>query len=233
MKKVFANEWIGINFKEFSIASNTELPDKLFYENFYSILEHKYCSIEKLPHQWLKDKKESSTELFKLIKKVSAKKILSIGSGIRVMENFISKLDSSLKFYCEDFGSVSNSFVRDHDNVMPLSSEDISNFSYDLIILNNVDYALTNDDYFKLLRKFNFLDFDYILISDVFLAEKMTIKSLIGHSLKKLLGWQLWGYCRFINEHSEIFQKAGFKIFLEGEDLRGRNFFFLKKKDQS
>ena len=144
MKKVFATEWLGINFKEFSIASNTELPDKLFYENFYSCLEHKYCSIEKLPHQWLKDKKESSTELFKLIKKVSAKKILSIGSGIRVMENFISKLDSSLNFYCEDFGSVSNSFVRDHENVMPLSSEDISNFSYDLIIF----YSLIKQVYY-------------------------------------------------------------------------------------
>jgi hypothetical protein len=233
VKEVFANEWLGINFKEFSKASNTKLPDNLFYKNFYSCLERKYSSIENLPYEWLEDKRESSKELSKLIKRVSAKKILSIGSGIRVIENYIAKLDSSLKFYCEDFSSLSCSFINDHEHVVPLSSEDISNFSYDLIILINVDYALSNEDYFNLLQKIIFLNCGYILISDVFLAEKMTIKSLIGHSLKKFFGWQLWGYCRFLDEHHKIFHKVGLKVFLEGEDKRKRNFFILTKKDNS
>ena len=76
MKEVFANEWLGINFKEFSKASNTKLPDNLFYKNFYSCLERKYSSIENLPYEWLEDKRESSKELSKLIKEFQQRKFL-------------------------------------------------------------------------------------------------------------------------------------------------------------
>ena len=229
MKEVFANEWLGINFKEVTKISNKELPDKSFYESFYSCLFKKYDSIENLPEIWIQEKRKSSEYLLNILKHHSAKKVLSIGSGLRVIENFIAITDPSIKLYCEDIGSLHNDFIKDHKNVIPLSFKDIGNYSYDLVYINNVDYALTDKVYFELLKKLKNLNFGFIFMADIFLQEKMTLRNHIGHKLKKLLGWQLWGYVRKLNEHKKIFHEVGLIVLNEGEDERGSQYFLMTK----
>ena len=229
MKEVFAIEWLGINFKEVAKSSNQKLPDKFFYESFYSRLDEKYGSVEHLPKNWIQEKRKSSEYLSDILKSVSAKKVLSIGSGLRLIENFIATNDSSIKFYCEDMGSIRNGFITDHKNVIPIFFKDIENHNYDLIYINNVDYALTDEVYYELLTSLKSLHFNHIFISDIFLQEKMTIRNILGHKLKKFLGWQLWGYIRKLNEHKKIFQEVGLNILKEGADERGRQFFLLTR----
>ena len=55
------------------------------------------------------------------------------------------------------------------------------------------------------------------------------VQYILGHKLKKFLGWQLWGYIRKLNEHKKIFQEVGLNILKEGADERGRQFFLLTR----
>ena len=55
--------------------------------------------------------------------------------------------------------------------------------------------------------------------------------NLLGHKLKKILGWQLWGFIRKLNEHKKIFQEAGLHILNEGVDEKGQQFFLLTKEN--
>ena len=100
--KVYSKSWLGLKFKNFHKISNKELPGKKFYDDFYDLCFDKYKKIENFPESWLLEKKIDSIDLNNVITKYGCNKVLSLASGLGVIEHNLIKINPELEIFCND-----------------------------------------------------------------------------------------------------------------------------------
>ncbi len=230
--KVYSNSWLNIKFSSFCQVSNKKLPNKKFYDEFYKTAFKKYKSIDNFPSYWLEEKKIDSIDLNEIIKKNKFKNVLSLASGLGVVENNLSKLNPELNIYCNDLSDFVSWNFNNSSRVKHINLDDYFDFDFDIIYVNGLDYALNDHDYMFFLTQLSRFKSKLIMISCVVFPENLSPKNKIGHFLKGLFGWQFWGKLRSEKLHLNFFKESNLEVLKKGKTSSiEANFFLLKKND--
>jgi len=216
MIEFYQSKWFDIDLCNVDENLNIKkLPDHSFYYKFYSILLERHSSYEQVKQHVLSCNQPAIKYLTDVISSKGYKNILSIGSGIGFIEYELAKNNPHVNFYANDFNIESYFLLgaASLDNIK-LSSTLMKNVNYDLIYLNNVDYALSNQHYDDLLQQIRGLSNNGIVLSTVVFKEDLKIYSIIKNIFLKYFDRKsiFWGYIRSKKEHNQIIKNAGYKI---------------------
>ena len=95
MIKLYQFSWLGINFSQLRLKKSSRfLANKYFYSLFYKSLFKKYKNLYQLPNVWLKHKLNVAKFVKRFCRKEFKKrkiKILSIGCGLGLIENYLHR----------------------------------------------------------------------------------------------------------------------------------------------
>lgn len=218
MKKLYQFEWHGISLKDIE-AFSTVLPSKSFYTKFYEKLFEKYNGFDELEEDWLEYKNEVANCLNTHLKnKIN---VLSIGSGIGVVENTLTKLNPDLRITAIEPSQNASRWVKDNPNIsvvdgyFPKCLE--RECSFDFVYANNIDYVFNEHEYADFLK--SVVDYgvsEFLIIStahyNTWVSLKLFLKGILGAMgvVNKPDNGQFWGYLRNKKEHIDAWQKAGF-----------------------
>jgi len=229
MKKLWQEEWLGINFSQLPVKlSFFKKPSLVFYSTFYHTLFSKYNSYADLPSIWCQQKSNTANEIAKIISEESL--VLSCGCGIGFIEKELTSQLSNLSIDAFDF-SESDKWLRDVDRVNTMQSIE-KNKKYNFIYSTQLFFALSNDEIFefssivkeRLSRGGLFLTVDSSLNTiengiEVSIESK-SIKFQLKNIVFPFWYWflmrrkisQFWGWERDNNELSRIFKSNGFRL---------------------
>lgn len=218
MKKFYQLEWLGIYFKDVE-AFTTLLPSKSFYTKFYEKLFEKYNGFDELDEAWLVYKNNVAKRINSQLKNKT--NVLSIGSGIGVVENTLTKLNPNLRITAIEPSENASKWVKDNpkisivDGYFPKCIERVRNF--DFVYANNIDYVFNEHEYDDFLK--SVVDYgisEFLIIStanyNTWVSLKIFIKEILGFMgiINKPDNGQFWGYLRSKQEHKEALYRAGF-----------------------
>lgn len=249
MKRFWQTEWQGIQFADVTDVSSTKLADSAFYNNFYRALFEKYTGYDDLDLDWRQNKEEIAEWITS--RALDGSRVLSVGCGLGYIEQYLySRHSDSIELHVSDYASNALRWLKE---VLPAASDRIHNaaerrgqiddFSYDLIYLSAVDYALDDQYLIEMLTHYRDKLTDtgqVILISASFLdgSGKQTIAGLGKDILKAVLDklrlrsrGQFWGWLRTRSEYQRIIVEAGFSSTEDGfiETDRQRTFWISGK----
>lgn len=230
--KVYSKSWLGLKFKNFHKISNEKLPGKKFYDDFYDKCFENYKEIANFPKSWLLEKEIDSKNLNDVIEEYKCKKVLSLASGLGVIEHNLKIINPELDIFCNDL-SKNISWAFDNSlKVKHIDLEDYLDFDFDIIYVNGLDYALEDNEYLSFLKMVSELKSKIIMISCIVFPEDLSLKNKIGHFLKGLFGWQFWGILRSKKQHISFFEQSNLKPFKHNiSSSNNTNIFLLKKKN--
>tara|TARA_B100001093_G_scaffold505962_1_gene564134 strand:- start:1127 stop:1840 length:714 start_codon:yes stop_codon:yes gene_type:complete len=236
LKKLYQFEWHGISLDEIEAFSKS-LPSESFYNKFYDKLFEKYNSFEELDEHWLEYKNEVTVCLNSHLKKKI--NVLSIGSGIGIVENTLTKLNPNLRITAIEPCENASRWIKDNPNIAVIDGyfpECLKRkFNFDFVYANNIDYVFNEHEYRDFLK--SLVDYgvsEFLVISsanyDTWASLKIFVKEILGAMgiINKPDNGQFWGYLRSKIEHIEAMQRAGFndiKITKLGTDT-----IFIKGK---
>ena len=218
MKKFYQLEWHGIFFKDIETLS-TALPSKSFYTKFYEKLFEKYNSFDELDKTWLEYKNEVALRINTYLEnKIN---VLSIGSGIGVVENTLTLLNPNLHITAIEPSENASKWVKDNPNIsvingyFPTSLERKLNF--DFVYANNIDYVFNEHEYDEFLKSVvHFGVSEFLIITtanyDTWVSLKLFVRGILGFFgfINKPDHGQFWGYLRSKQEHTKALHRAGF-----------------------
>lgn len=236
MKKLYQFEWHGISLNDIEAFSKS-LPSKSFYNKFYEKLFEKYNGFYELDEDWLKYKNEVANCLNSHLKnKIN---VLSIGSGIGIVENTLTKLNPNLRITAIEPSENASRWVKDNPNIAVVNGYFPKclkrEFSFDFVYANNIDYVFNEQEYRDFLK--SLVDCgvsEFLVISsanyNTWVSIKLFVKEILGAMgiINKQDNGQFWGYLRSKIEHIEAMQRSGFndvKITKLGTDT-----IFIKGK---
>jgi hypothetical protein len=220
MKKLYQTQWHGINFKEFSTCSLTNIATEEFYDKFYNAFFKKFKNYKDIDKNWVDYKMSIAKHIENIIKEKN--NILSIGCGIGIVEDYLSKQNSGKNIVAiEPSKNVSrwlksNKNVTLYDGYFPQVLANTQKF--DFAYANGVDYVFDQDEYLVFLESVvNYGITDFLVIS----SSSYNIKTIVKDSIKSLLEFlrirkisdrgQFWGYLRSAREQKNALLNAGFK----------------------
>lgn len=218
MIKMYQKEWHGIEFESFATCDINNIPDQAFYDSFYNEFFDKFSCFDDLDPAWV-DYKIAIAK--KLIGEIGNKKnILSIGSGIGIVEGYIAKkMPNTNLVATEPSVNVSRwiSNVSNIDLIDGYFPEALSkDLMFDLAFANGIDYVFNNneyEDFLKSIIEYGIKEFVMVSVS----YYRPGVKSYIKQNAKKILNilglysfGQFWGYMRTIEEQKKLLFKAGF-----------------------
>lgn len=234
--KFWQTDWFNIQFSSFSTLNAEKLASEEFYDKFYEVFFDKYNSYDSLPSEWKKDKKILSNFVLKQIKE--KKKILSIGCGNGFVENEISKKWSGELVAIEP-SKASSKWVSENEKIKLINGyfPNCLNATekFDFAYMSYIDYVFDDMMYIDILKKVKEYPIDDFLLLGASIYDpqfkqtiKYFIKNLISHI--GLYNQQLWGYQRTINEHLDVFKKAGYKDVKYGKLENG--IYWIRVKNE-
>lgn len=220
MKKLYQNQWHGINFKDLSTCSLDEVATEEFYDKFYDKFFEKFKNYQDIDEAWVDYKIDIAKYIENVIKERSS--ILSIGCGIGIVEDYLAKNNQNIKIIAiEPSKNVSkwlkgNNNIELHDGYFPDCLTEGS--SFDFVYANGIDYVFDNDEYLEFLKSvINYGIEDFLIIS----VSSYNIKTIFKESIKSMLEvfgirgktdrGQFWGYLRSKKEQKQALLAAGFK----------------------
>ena len=216
MNKFYQSEWHGIYFDEFSEPSKTKLPDSKFYDNFYEHFFKKFSNYDDLDKSWVDYKIDIATYINSLIHNKS--NILSIGSGIGIVEDFLSKTTKDIKVHAIEPSTNASRWLKKNNSISVYNGyfPDCldKNLKFDLVYANNIDYIFNDNEYAAFLK--SVVDYgikDFLIITSAKYNMKIAIKSFLKNftEYRQLSKKQLWGYLRTVKDQKRILNKTGFK----------------------
>ena len=236
MRKFWQKEWFDIKFASFCKPNPRKVADEQFYSSFYREFFNKYKSYEDLPICWRKEKEEIASFIHKLVK--NKKKVLAIGCGIGYVENTLhnKKIDGELVAIEPSVNATKwlndNNKLRIVKGYFPTCLVNYEKF--DFAYMSYIDYVFNDESYIEFLKDIRKYPIKETLVIGacvnnpglVQLAKYLVKKYMIGIGL---LNWQLWGWQRTIEEHVDIFKKAGY-LNIENGQLENGSYWFLAKK---
>lgn len=218
MKKFYQVEWHDIYFKEFGNLPS-EMPTKCFYDKFYKRFFAKYHSFDELDKSWVAYKMQIAEHINAILK--SRTNILSIGSGIGIVETFLTNLNSNLRIMSIEPSENVSKWVRDNPNIsivdgyFPDCIDKGLNFEF--AYANNIDYVFDDDEYRAFLKSvFDYRVSEFLIITsanyNLKVAFSLFIKEILGALgiIEKLADGQFWGYLRSKSEHKKVLKQVGF-----------------------
>jgi len=218
MIKLYQNVWHNIDFKSFSECNNKKIADKAFYDKFYERFFERFKGFEDLNKNWIEYKNLVAGEL---VKEIGAQKnILSIGSGIGIVESIIVDSIKDINITAIEPSEDTSKWIEGTPqiNIKYGYFPDIleNNLSFDMAFANGVDYVFNNKQYVIFLKSIvNYGIKDFILISSS--GYKPSTMALIKDLIKDILiyfglyrGRQFWGYSRTLKEQVNMLKKSGF-----------------------
>ena len=218
VKKFYQLEWHDVYFKDIGISS-TDLPSKRFYNKFYEKFFEKYNDFGDLDQVWVEYKIEIAERINALVKNKT--NILSIGSGIGIVENALTKLNPNVRIVAIEPSENASKWVRGNSNISVVDGyfpECMDReLSFDFVYANNIDYVFDGGEYDRFLK--SVVDYgvkDFLIITsanyNIWIFLKLFVKEILGAFgvIDKLANGQLWGYLRSKGEHIEALRKAGF-----------------------
>jgi ubiquinone/menaquinone biosynthesis C-methylase UbiE len=221
MKKLYQTQWHGVQFKEFASHQSLEkIATKEFYDKFYQEFFKKYQKYDDISKNWIEYKINIAKYIESIIK--DKKNILSIGCGIGIVENYLSKQNNQAKITAiEPSKNVSkwlkeNINIELYDGYFPqcLPEKQFFDFAY----ANSVDYVFNREEYLVFLKSvIEYGITDFLIISSSSYNTKTLAKEFVKSLLettgfrKKSDRGQFWGYLRSSKEQENILLEAGFK----------------------
>lgn len=226
MRKMFQDQWHGINFQEFAQVSPTHLADAGFYEAFYRHFLTKYNSWSGLDPNWVNSKLKIAEFLKNRLTGRRDASILSVSCGVGIMEKALiddgyTNLDvtecSRLPLtWLKEYIPQNNIFIGAFPECIP------PNNTYDLIYLSESEYFLNREELICLLKKAKShlsKTGKCILISGSLESIALLTRAIVSvrefvRSLTEALHIksrrQFWGYTRNRNDFYNAMESAGF-----------------------
>ena len=147
--------------------------------------------------------------------------VLSIGSGIGIVEDLLTNLNSNLKIMSIEPSENASRWVRDNPNICIVDGyfpECIDKgLNFELVYANNIDYVFDDEEYKDFLK--SVVDYgvsEFLIITsanyNLKVALKLFIKEILGALgiIEKLADGQFWGYLRSKSEHKKALKHVGF-----------------------
>jgi len=220
MKKLYQTQWHGINFKDFSACSLSEIATEDFYDKFYNIFFKKFKNYNEIDKDWVDYKIDIAQYIEDIVK--NKNNILSIGCGIGIVEDYLSKQKVDIRITAiEPSKDVSKWLIKNpnidlFDGYFPqcLKKEIFFDFAY----ANGIDYVFDKEEYLVFLK--SVIDYginDFLIISSSSYNLKTLLKQYVKSILeiigirKKLNKGQFWGYLRSAKEQKQVLLEAGFR----------------------
>ncbi|PHM16501.1 MAG: hypothetical protein CJD30_11255 [Sulfuricurvum sp. PD_MW2] len=223
MIKMFETTWFGINFNSFSELNSSKQANESFYDLFYQAFYKKFHSYDELPKAWKEQKSSLATFIHSHIK--SKTSILSIGSGNGYIENELSKIYNGTITALEPSKTASlwlksNPKVTLINGYFPDALHQNNQFKF--AYMSYTDYVFDDTSYVNILKTIKNYPIDEFLLVGASMYDpspKFCMKYFIRLVLIQLgfLKKQLWGYQRTLKEHTDIFQKAGYRNLQSGQ----------------
>ena len=219
MKKFYQVEWHDIYFKDFG-TSTSEVPEKDFYDKFYERFFKKYRNFDGLDTSWVAYKMQIARRINAILK--TKTNVLSIGSGIGIVEDLLTNLNSNVKIMSIEPSENASRWVRDNPNICIVDGyfpECIDKgLNFELVYANNIDYVFDDEEYKDFLK--SVVDYgvsEFLIITsanyNLKVALKLFIKEILGvlGIIEKLADGQFWGYLRSKSEHKKALKHVGFR----------------------
>ena len=150
--KYYQTEWHDIKFNTFWKNSRIDLADELFYEKFYINFFKKYKSYDDLDKEWIKRKKNIANWLLNVINEDS--KVISVGSGIGIIEKFIIENNTKrIDLHLNDLSSVAHKWIKGIISKEKIHIGNTIPKNFDFIIITSLDYCFSNNSLKVFLSK--------------------------------------------------------------------------------
>lgn len=238
MREIFFRdtEWNTIKFSELGVKlTPNRTAGSAFYQAFYAKFKEKFKSYADLPANWLETKRQTATELSKILSPEES--VLSYGAGPGYVEHLLQVEYGFngllLTDYSPAFQEINPSAKFKY---VPLTSlfDEMKEEQLDAIILVQVLYAMPRRDAINLLRALRALvkEGGRIILADTserglentgiqntrmtfldsyFLAKALSLPRAIKHSIRSN-GIQGWGWKRDNAMIANILETAGWKV---------------------
>lgn len=238
MRKFWQSSWFDIQFASFAKVNSKKQTNEEFYNKFYEQFFKKFSSYDELPESWKKDKKILAEFIFQHIQGCNT--ILSIGCGNGFIENELSKMDWKGQLVAIEPSLNASRWLKNNEKVKLIngyfpSCLDGTDVLFDFAYMSYIDYVFDNSKYVDFLigiKNYPIKDLLLIGISihnqDFKQSIKFSIKSLL--SKFGLLGQQLWGYQRTLDEHLDCFKQSGFQNLQYGQ--LENNVYWIRAKNE-
>lgn len=234
MIKLYQFSWLGINFSQLRFKTSSRfLANKYFYSLFYKSLFKKYKNLFQLPNVWLKHKLNVAKFVQRFCKKEFKKrkiKILSIGCGLGLIENYLHK--EGFKITATENQKISTKFLNKKINF--IKTDNLKNFNkkkFDAVLVCGIDYVFNNEEYRNFLIEIEKMNFKYLIITDIIIRSKLSVYlNYLKSVIKYLYLGQFWGWIRNENEHIEIFNETNLHLKNFEKMADSENYYAVLKK---
>jgi hypothetical protein len=170
MRKIYQEEWFGIQFSSFAELDSKNIAGSDFYARFYAEFFRKFKSYDDLSEDWRSGKQEVADHLAKIIHGYS--RVLSIGCGNGYIENLlvgkhnfrgtITALEPNIAS-CQWLNTNHIQLVHGY---FPEAILDAA--TYNFAYAASIDYVFSDIDYVKFLKSLKQSGIDDLLLTIVF-----------------------------------------------------------------
>ena len=200
---------------------------------FYKSLFKKYKNLYQLPNVWLKHKLNVAKFVKRFCRKEFKKrkiKILSIGCGLGLIENYLHR--EGFIITATENQKISTKFLN--KNINFIKTDNLKNFNkknFDAILVCGIDYVFNNHEYRNFLIEIKKMNFKYLIITDIIIRSKLSVYlNYLKSVIKYLYLGQFWGWIRNENEHLEIFSKTNLYLKNFKKMADSENYYAVLKK---
>lgn len=233
MRKMYQQEWFGIEFSSFTVPSARTLASADFYEKFYQAFFQRYASWRNLDHHWLEQKKRIARFILDQVGSESA--ILSIGCGLGCVEHYILEMSGpKIRLEAQEVAPTSLRWIKAE---VPPERLHLGSFpqclppecKYDLIFMSAMDYCLDQPSLLGLLQQVrqrllsggrcmlvsaSFRPAEPLIQRTVAMAKQVVAELAVRLGL--LQRGQFWGWSRNAEEYHKVFLNAGLVKLQDG-----------------
>lgn len=221
---MFETNWFGINFQTFAKINSSKLADASFYDLFYKEFYKKFHSYDELPNGWKQHKSSLAKFIYSHIQ--SKQTTLSIGCGNGYIEHELSEMDYHGSITALEPSKAASLWLSENQNIHLINGyfpEALTqNQQFEFAYMSFTDYVFDNETYLQLLKTIQTYPINEFLLVGAS-TYKPNLKFCIKYFLRLVLlqlgifKRQFWGYQRTIDEHLEIFKKAGYRELQTGQ----------------
>ena len=234
MYPFYQSEWHDIPLASCAKLSCFALPDAAFYAAFYEVFFRTYPSFADLPAPWREQKDFWADTILSFLPARPWPRVLSVGCGVGYVESVMIAKRADIMLHCAEITEVPLRRLRPlmpegRCHAGPVPNCLPSGLVFDLIYCGNMEYALPDADWLRLLQALRARlapGGELVILSTSCLPDppdsligrlrrcRQALR-VLGHylGLKKV---QFWGWMRTVEENAAICRVAAFSTVTYG-----------------